>query len=64
MRLKTLSIFNFFNHFSFLYGIMDIMNRNSEGNHYFEAKSLIWQQIFFENLIMSIEIEVDIKFII
>ena len=44
--------------------IMVIESRNSVNVHYFDTKSLIWQQIFFENLSMSIAMSIGkIKFL-
>jgi len=43
---------------------MVIETRNSVNVHYFDTKSLIWQQIFFENLSMSIAMSIGkIKFL-
>ncbi len=45
-------------------GIMSIESRNSVKLHYFDTKSLIWSQIFFENLSMSIAMNIGkIKFV-
>ena len=42
---------------------MVIEIRNSANSHYFDTKSLIWLQIFFENLSMYIEMNIGkIKF--
>jgi galactoside O-acetyltransferase len=38
--------------------IMVIESRNSVNLHYFDTKSLIWSQIFFENLSMSIAMNI------
>ena len=40
--------------------IMVIESRNSVNLHYFDTKSLIWSQIFFENLSMSIAMNIGI----
>ena len=43
--------------------IMVIESRNSVNSHYFDTKSLIWSQIFFENLSISIAMNIGkIKF--
>ena len=43
--------------------IMVIGIRNSVNLHYFDTKSLIWSQIFYENLSMSIAMNIGkIKF--
>ena len=38
--------------------IIKIVGRNSVNTHYFDTKSLIWSQIFFENLSMSIAMNI------
>ena len=43
--------------------IIVIVNRNSVKPHYFNTKSMIWLQIFLENLTMAIAKNIDkIKF--
>ena len=43
--------------------IMVIASRNSVKPHYFDTKSMIWSQIFIENLSMTIAMNIDkIKF--
>ena len=37
---------------------MVIENRNSVGLHYFDTKSLIWSQIFYENLSIAIAMNI------
>ena len=39
--------------------IMVIGSRNSVNLHYFDTKSLIWSQIFKENLSMSIAMNIE-----
>ena len=44
--------------------IMVIESRNSANSHYFDTKSLIWSQIFYENLSIPIAMNIGkIKFL-